>query len=311
MLTIATTLIPVAFVTFLGYFAGRRNAFNVADRTRLTKLILDWLLPPLLLGGVLETPRADMLDYKIPLIFVVGLLVPFFLALLVCRFGFGYNRSKATIKANLWAFPDMVFMGIPILGELFGPSSLFPILIANLVPTLIIMPLDTVLLELGSKGATHVGRDVFFKTVFPALRKARVWAPFLGVALVILNVQLPHVVINSLDLIGRATTGISLFVVGLIISQGAVELSGAVAIDVFLKNLVHPAVMLATVWAFGVTGVLAREAVLLAAIPTAVITTMFAEEYGILRSESSTSILATRVLSFATIPIIIGLTQHL
>ena len=109
------------------------------------------------------------------------------------------------------------------------------------------MPLDTVLLELGSKGATHVGRDVFFKTVFPALRKARVWAPFLGVALVILNVQLPHVVINSLDLIGRATTGISLFVVGLIISQGAVELSGAVAIDVFLKNLVHPAVMLAAV----------------------------------------------------------------
>jgi malonate transporter len=76
---------------------------------------------------------------------------------------------------------------------------------------------------------------------------------------VILNVQLPHVVINSLDLIGRATTGISLFVVGLIISQGAVELSGAVAIDVLFKNLVHPAVMLATVWAFGVTGVLAAR----------------------------------------------------
>lgn len=142
-------------------------------------------------------------------------------------------------------------MGVPILGELFGPSSLFPILIANLVPTLIIMPLDTVLLELGStKGAARAGREVFFKTVLPTLRAARVWAPFLGVALVLLHVELPQAVVTSLDLIGRATTGISLFVVGLIISQEAVKFTRAVAIDVVLKNLAHPAAMLATVYAF-------------------------------------------------------------
>ena len=54
--------------------------------------------------------------------------------------------------------------------------------------------------------------------------------------------------------------------------------------------------MLVTVLAFGVTGVLAREAILLAVIPSAVITTMFAEEYGIFKSESSTTILATCVI---------------
>ena len=69
--------------------------------------------------------------------------------------------------------------------------------------------------------------------------------------------------------------------------------------------------MLVTVHAFGVTGVLAREAVLLAAIPSAVITTMFAEQYGILVSESSTTVLATRVLSFGTIPLVILLTRSL
>jgi hypothetical protein len=40
-------------------------------------------------------------------------------------------------------------------------------------------------------------------------------------------------------------------------------------------------------------------------------TTMFAEEYGVLSSESSTTILATRVLSFATIPAVFALTQRL
>jgi hypothetical protein len=61
----------------------------------------------------------------------------------------------------------------------------------------------------------------------------------------------------------------------------------AVAVDVLFKNLVHPAAMLATVMALGGSGLLAQEAILLAAIPSAVITTMFAEEYGVLASESS------------------------
>lgn len=129
--------------------------------------------------------------------------------------------------------------------------------------------------------------------------------------MVILNVPIPKFVIDSLHLVGQPTTGLSLFVVGLIISEEKVRLTAAVAVDTLFKNLLHPAAMLVTVRALGVTGVLAREAVLLAAIPAAVLTTMFAEEYGILVSESSTTILATRVLSFATIPIVFMLTQHL
>jgi len=108
---------------------------------------------------------------------------------------------------------------------------------------------------------------------------------------------------------GQPTTGLSLFVVGLIVAEERVRMTLEVAVDSLFKNLLHPAIMLATVYAFGVTGVLAREAVLLAAIPSAVITTMFAEEYNILTSESSTTILATRVLSFVTIPIVILVTR--
>ena len=309
--TIVTTLIPVAFVMFLGDMAGRRNFFQVADRTLLTKLVLTWLLPPLLLSGILETPRADLLDYKIPLIFLVGLMGPYLIVLLVCRFVLRYDLRVATLKAGLMAFPDMVFMGIPILHQLFGPSSLYSILVANLVPSLIIVPLTSVLLELGSGKGARGGSHVFVKTLAGAIREPRVWAPLLGAVLVILNLRIPQVVITSLHLIGEPTTGLSLFVVGLIIAEEKVRMSVAVTADTLFKNLAHPAAMLATVLGFGVTGDLARQAILLAAIPSAVITTMFAEQYGILTSESSTTILATRVLAFATIPIVIELTQHL
>jgi malonate transporter len=308
--TILETLVPVAFVIILGYFAGRKS-FKVADRALLTRLVLKWLLPPLLVGGIFNTPRADLLNYKIPLVFLVGIMVPFVAALLFCRFLRPYDQSTATLKAGLSAFPDMVFMGIPILGQLFGPSSLFPILVANLVPSLIIVPLTTVLLEMGSVENKRAGAHVFWKTFAKAVREPKVWAPLLAALLVLMNVRIPAAITNSLHLMGQPTTGISLFVVGLILAEERVKLTALVAVESLLKNLAQPAFMLITVLMFDVRGVLGREAILLAALPSAVMTTMFAEEYHTLTSESSTTVLATRILSFATIPLVFLLTRKL
>jgi malonate transporter len=309
--TIAATLFPVAFAIFLGYRAGRLDAFRGTDSAMLTRLVLTWLLPPLLLAGILQTPRADLMDYRIPLVFVVGLMVPYLVVLLGCRFVLRYDLRTSTLRASLLAFPDMVFMGVPILGQLFGPASLYPILIANLVPSLIFVPVTIVLLELGAQDKRGIDARMFLYTLLKAVREPRVWVPFIGIVIVILNLQIPQFAVTSLNLIGGATTGISLFVAGLIISEEKVRMTKAVAVDVFVKNLVHPVLMLAAVLAVGVTGMVAREAVLLAALPSAVITTMFAEEHHVLESESSTTILSTRLLAFATIPVIIELTRHL
>jgi len=305
---IVTSLVPVAFAISLGYVAGHRNVFGAAQRKVFTTLVLNWLLPSLLFSGIAKTPRADLLNYKIPLTFAIGLLVPYLAVLLAGRFLLRHDQRVAALRASLLAFPDMVFMGVPILGTLFGPASLFPILVANFVPMLVIIPLTTVLLEMGSEKGSRGGSAVFFKALAHAAGEPRVWVPFIAAVLVLLNIEIPQVVIGSLDLVGEPTTGLSLFVAGLIISEEKVRLSKAVAVDVLFKNLVHPAAMLATVLILHVDGVLAREAILLAALPSAVITTMFAEEYGVLASESSTAILGTRVLCFVTIPLAVALT---
>ena len=303
--TIATTLVPVAFVMFLGYWAGHRNYFGATDRAQLTKLVLTWLLPPLLIAGMLKTPRADLMDYRIPLLFVVGLLLPYLVVLLGCRYVLKWDLSTSTLRTDLLIFPDMVFMGVPILGQLFGPSSLYPILIANLVPVLFILPITNVLLKLDSEKGASAGARAAVETIVKAVTEPRVWLPFIGIALVLLDVAVPKFIISSLDLIGGATTAISLFVSGLIIAQEKVRLSATVAFDTVVKNLVCPAVMLGIVLMLEIKGAVAKEAVLLVGLPSAVITTMYAEERGKLQAESSTTVLGTRVFSFVSIPILI------
>lgn len=135
--------------------------------------------------------------------------------------------------------------------------------------------------------------------------------PFIGIALVLLNTQVPKFVISSLDLISVGTTGIALFVSGIIIAQVKVKLSLTVAFDTFVKNLLCPAVMLAIVLALRITGVIAKEAVLLVGLPAAVITTVFAEEHGVFEAEFAPIVLASRLLSFISLPIMIAVTNHM
>ncbi len=67
--------------------------------------------------------------------------------------------------------------------------------------------------------------------------------PILGALLLLAKVQTPPFVIHLLDKVGEPTTGISLFVVGLIIAAEEVKLTASIAWNVSLKNVLQPALM--------------------------------------------------------------------
>jgi predicted permease len=99
---------------------------------------------------------------------------------------------------------------------------------------------------------------------------------------------------------GETTSGVSLFTLGLILSQDEFRISKPILYNVFSKNLVHPLIMWGVVVAFGITGDVAKEAILLCALPPAIMTTMFAAKYNVLKLESSGStVLGTVVASFS------------
>jgi hypothetical protein len=109
---------------------------------------------------------------------------------------------------------------------------------------------------------------------------------------------------ESLNLIGGTTSGVSLFALGLIMSQDKVSISKPVLLNVFNKTVVHPLIMFGAVIAFGITGALAKEAILLCALPPAIMTTMFAAKYDVLRLESSSSTVVGTVIALFTMAFI-------
>ena len=294
---IAGPLLPVAFVIVLGFIAGKRGRLNHSDSLLISRLVLGWIFPALLLVGMASTPRSQLFDFRLIVATFIGIMGMYTAALLIGWWR--YRELKAaTLKGFVNGYPDAAFMGIPILQAMFGAGSIYSVLILNLIASLVMIPLTTMLLTVASGEGS--GTRAFLSSVKSAVRRPLMWAPALGIVCSLLQIKFPPVLAESFNLLGKATPGVSLLCLGLIMSSVKLKLSNEVWANLGLKLLIHPALMFAATVLLNVHGLYAQQMILLCALPSATIPAMFANEAGAYQSEAATSILVSTVLSLVT-----------
>jgi predicted permease len=297
-------ILPVALVIILGYIAGKRGRLNRVDSLVISRLVLGWIFPALLLVSMAATPRSQLFDVKLISATFIGIMGMFLISLLI-----GWLRYRelkaATLKGFVTAYPDAAFMGIPILQAMFGSGSIYTVLVLNLIASLLMIPLTTMLLTVAS--GDRSGLQAFRSSISQAVRRPLMWAPALGILCSLLQLKMPPMLAETFNLIGKATPGVSLLCLGLIMSSVPLKLSGEVWGNLGLKLLLQPALMIGAICLFGAKGIYAQQMILLAALPSATIPAMFANEAGAYQSEAATTILVSTVLSIITFPFAIYL----
>jgi len=309
-LTALTVLLPVFFVLGLGYFAGRAKKFDADQVAGLNELVLDYAFPAMMFVATVKTPRDELLSegsYALALLIAfVGL---FLAVVLVSTLLLRHSLGEATLQANLASFPSVGFFGPPIFQGLFGPSSLVSIALATTLSAVTMIPLTLVLLEIhhqrSTRGEGQRVSSLIVQSLANTLKKPMVWAPLIGVALVLAGARVPPLIDNMLMLIGSSTSGASIFLAGLIIAAYEIRLNGEVIGNALVKMVAQPLLMVLLVAALKVGSPLAGEGIVICAIPTAVFAPLLAPRYRIYEVESSSTLMATALLMIVTLPIAI------
>ncbi len=250
----------------------------------------------------------ELRNWRFFLGIALGLLAIYLLALVISLAFFRKTLAAGSLQALNSAFPNMAFMGIPVLTAAIGPSAVFSVVVGNLISSFVLLPVTLTLLEAGSaaqKGRNAVG--VAWHSILGAVQRPLVWAPLAGIVLAVAHIHLPGVAQKSFSLIGDATSGVALFAMGVMLNGQRLRIGAGVAFNTVLKNLAQPAVMWLLAVALGVTGAGRREMILLGALPTASMTAMFAVQYKVYTEESDATIVLSTVLSIATLGLVIAL----
>ncbi len=204
------------------------------------------------------------------------------------------------------SFPDLAFFGLPVLTAVIGSQGLLPIIVGNLVVSVLMVPLTTVLLG-QMDGTKH---DSLLDNLKSTVTKPLVWAPVLGAILVLLGVKLPALAEASIKLVGATAGGTALFALGVMLSGLTPRLDKVTISVLVLKNLIQPAMALALALAFHL-GVLSKGVVVAAACPCASASAMLASTYRIDEQPTTSAVVLSNIAGVLTMAIWIYVVQKI
>lgn len=299
---IVTALVPVAALIALGFGLRRTPLFSSADFwAGAEKLAYFVLLPALLFRNV---ATVDIAAFDLgPL--ALGLVVPTLgVAGVLCLV---HRLVAADAPAFTSVFQGGIrfntYIGLSLSAALFADTGLA---LAAIIGA-ILVPLVNVLSSLAFE-LFLVDKHSWLSLVRTVVLNPLVLGCVLGIVVNLLPVELPGLALEVLDPLSAAALPVGLLCVGagmraISIGEHGVGLVVAAAV----KLLVLPAVTVAALLAFGVTGEAARVGLVFQAIATAPSAYVMARQRGGNARLMAALIAVQTLLSMVTLPLVLGL----
>src|ERR1700732_1666577 len=310
-LMIAEALVPVFFVMVLGYFAGTRHIIDNQHVASLNELVMTFALPAALFVGVAQTSRSGLVGReKLVLVLVISMLVIFGITFALNHYVFRLSPGENAVQSLSVGFPNYAAVGLPLLGSVMGPGSAVSVAVSVAAGSVFISPLTLAVLE--ARGTTAASSPHPIATaLFHSVSKPVVIGLVAGLVVALLGIHLNEVVSHALNLIGATAAGLACFVTGLVLSAQPLRLNANVGAGVLIKNIVLPLVAYAIALALGMSGEIAREAILLAAIPTGFFGILFGLNYGVRSQAIGSTLSLSYLVSVITLTAAILLTSQM
>jgi len=300
--TIVESILPIFLVISIGWIAGKRKIVEFKHRKSLINFVTIISLPLLLFETTLKTSIESFTDFKILSIISLGLSIAYYTSYFAFKIFFKVNLNKLAIASLTSSFPNVTFMGIPVLLKLYDESVLIMIILMTIIANVLLVSFTVINIE------NHKNKNINpIKHLLKIFNTPMILAPILGLIFSYFNINFPEVFHSAFSLIGNTAPAVALFVMGIGISNSKLTISKEISLMIFIKNIITPLIFFILLISFHIKGEIFEQILLISAIPTAAIAPMFASQYEAYEIESNSASIIGTFLSIVTLGIIIYL----
>jgi malonate transporter len=304
--TILSALLPILFVAFLGWLAGRLDLFGPKSTTTLSTFVVRFALPLSLFLAAARTKPEQLTDVRYALSLAAGLIGTYLVGILLGRLLFKRDLQASAVQGLSCSFPNMAYCGPPVLIAAVGAQGVLAVIVGNLIVTLILVPATMVLLHLSAPASAPAGAAeskwrMVGRSLLSAVKQPLVWLPLLGAVVAIAGLHLPTLLDNAVDQIGQSAGGVALFTLGLMLAQKPMHLDREIVANLAVKNLLQPAIFLGAAVALKLPPPLAKEVFLTGVLPTATAASVLAQKYDTYVDQAAGTTVASTFFSIITI----------
>lgn len=295
-------------IVLVGFYAGKRNIISQSGNKILINLIMQVTLPIFILNSFISGNTPEVRS-NITTAFFYSLLV------LVVMTGLSFlllifvTGREWTILHFSNITPNTGYVGFPLLLIIYGPAGVVYGSIFNMIMNLISWSYGIFLFEKAT-GKTQKKQN-FWKL----LQNPNLVAVYVGLILMFANVGLPHVIMNSLGLIGASTGPLSMIAIGITMTNINYPKNlnnWKLYYGVFTRMVMMPLSTIAIFYLSGINMHLVTKSMLvITAMPSATITSILAEKYDYEKDMATLLVILTTIMTILSAPLIIQLIETL
>lgn len=291
----------VALVVATGYLVGRLRILGESALEVLTKAAFFVFSPALLFIVLGDADIRQLFSNLLPVSALAagGTLLIF---VLVAKLLWKRNVSQLTVGALASSYVNANNIGLPLAVYILGdPAAAAPVLLLQLI---VLTPVALTILDVTSSGKVSVSR-----ILSQPIRNPLIIASAMGVVVSALDVTVPDILHEPLDLLGQAAVPTLLFALGLSLATqrlwDAKEQRPDIALAAGLKLVVMPLIAWAAgAYVFNLDQAALFTVVILAALPSAQNVFNYAQRYSVSIALARDSVVITTVLSLPVMMVI-------
>ena len=325
MLAILGVTFPFFALVLCGYVAARREMLPLAAIPGLNSFVLYFALPAMLYRYSAQTPIAELLDTALLSVYLLVAAIMIMLTIMVTKRGrIGWN--DAALGALVATFPNVGFMGVPMLVALLGEVAAGPIIVLLAADMVVTSSVCIALSRRDGDAETATLpparrlRLALGKALRSVLGNPMAWSMVLGALASATGLHLPAALDKTVALLGNAASPVALFTIGAVLARANMVAGqgrhghggwrGVWPVALF-KLVLHPLLAFGMGKAAQAAGLPLSDAVmsvmtLAAALPSASNVALLAERLGADTARIARIILLTTVAAFGSFTLLAG-----
>lgn len=300
VLPILNSLVMIFILIVPGIFFRKREILTETQNEALSSVVVNLTWPCLVIDAMQMQFSIQTLK-NCGYIFVISLII--FAVLLLISFPLSkamkMPKTKQYLMVFMLLFGNTGFIGIPVIKALYGTEAIFFAAIVELINDILIFTIGLALIQVSAGAKLKLSGKQFLN---PGLIGV-----IIGLILFMLDLRLPELLGGSVEMIGAATTPLTMFVIGF--QLGGLkfkEIAGdwQVYVICFVKLMIAPVITLLIVklWA-GEFSLLEKVLIMSFAMPVGSVSVIFSQQYRGEVAFATKSVLLSTVLSIVMIPI--------
>ncbi len=286
-------VLPVALIVMAGYAAGRAIEIDLQTLSRVSVYLL---VPALIFDAMLNAELTSSSVVGIWGAFFLSSLLVYLVTLLLARAGHLPASIAKTLVASA-AFPNSGNMGLALSQFAFGKTGLELGVVFFIASSILMFGL----------GPAYFRGGGFLQSLVFTLRLPLFWSLFAGLVLRFTGWSIPFNLGEGIHLLGQAAIPLMLATLGMQIAKTKPQWGGFELTASTLRLGLSPLAAFLVAKLIGLGPLETSVLVLQSAMPIAVNAFLMAQEFGGDAARAARAVVASSVLSFATIPLLLWL----